>query len=72
MFAVNNYADFKLIAGQFTSGKVFFCTAGGFKAWGMASGFPVLVLSIAAQPPTWATDFPTAIAISSLISTPIG
>lgn len=72
MFFTTNYADFKLVAAQFASGKVFFCTAGGFKAWGMASGFPVLLLSIGSQPGTWATDFPAAIALTSGLMTEIG
>jgi hypothetical protein len=72
MLFTATYADFKLIAAQFTGGKLFFCTVGGFRAFGMASGFPVLVLSLGAQPGSWAADFPAAIQLTSTTMTPIG
>lgn len=67
MFFTTIYADFKLIAAQFTSGKVFFFVSGNtFKVWGMASGFPVLACFLTTgQPGTFTTDFPAAIQISN-------
>lgn len=72
MFIAQNYADFKLVAAAFTSGKVIFCSSTGFKIWGLASGFPVLVCMLNTQPATFTTDFPAAIQVSSMLGTEIG
>jgi len=76
MFVTAVYADFKLVAAQFTSGHVFFfdgvVAESLFKVWGMASGFPVLICSMPTKPATFATDFPSAIQISQPLSTIIG
>jgi len=75
-FVTGVYADFKLIAAQFTSGHVFFfdgvASQGVFKIWGMAASFPVLICSLTARPATFATDFPSAIQIAQPLSTVIG
>lgn len=74
MFLTYTYADFKLVAAQFTSGKVFVFNNGStlFKVWGMASGFPVLVLSLQTKPGTFDADFPGAIVLSQPLTTDIG
>lgn len=73
MFFTTNYADFKLVAGQFTSGHVFFSSGtNSFKIWGMSSGFPVLVCGLTSQPSTFNTDFPSAISLTNGLMTEIG
>lgn len=72
MFVTYNYADFKAMAAVFTSGHVFFFSGTGFKIWGMASGFPVLVCSLATQPGSFAADFPTAVQVSAMLGTELG
>jgi hypothetical protein len=66
---ISNYADFKLLASQFTSGKIFFCTTPVFKIWAMASGFPLVEVVPGSQPGTFTTDFPSAVQLSAPMST---
>ena len=67
MFFTLNYADFKLVAAQFTTGKVFFFDGiTFFRIWGMASGFPVLACYLpTAKPGTFAADFPSAVQLAN-------
>ena len=73
-YLCSSYADFKLIAAQFTSGHVFFFDGTAtptplFKIWAMASGFPSILVLLAARPSTFATDFPSAVQLSQPLST---
>ena len=65
-----SYADFKTFSAQFSGagGKVFYCTAGAFKAWAMASGYYVLTVETAVVPGTFLTDFPGAVLLAAPLS----